>query len=138
MAEGSRGRRWRWTVKEGDGGLRAAGLIERDTDGRFARLELATAAGILTFHPSGDGATAHGNVIRADSVDPIKVAWLPGASIAIEGDPFGSALGRGDSGQGWWVSRDLVLRRGSSEGLALDERGVPVLDDAAEWALETD
>ena len=54
----------RWSVAEGaavdagagrsrigTAGCGTAGLLERDTDGRFARLELATAAGMLTLPP---------------------------------------------------------------------------------------
>jgi hypothetical protein len=141
VAEGARGRRWRWTIASDDA-LRHAGLIELDDAGSFARLELETAAGILTLHPDDDGALAHGNVVRHDGVQPITVAWSDGASVAIEGDPFGTAVA-GELGRGAVVAQDLTIRpayddtpRESVEVLPLDERGVPILIDAREWPLE--
>jgi hypothetical protein len=136
VAEGARGRRWRWTVSD-DAGLRHAGLVELDGAG-FVRLELETLAGMLTLHPDRDRRMAHGNVARADGVDPLAVSWSNGDGIAIEGDPFGSAVA-GWQGRGWVVGDDLRLRRSeAASGLALhaDERGVPELGDPQEWPLE--
>ena len=141
VAEGARGRRWRWTVSAGEG-LRHAGLIELDDAGRFARLELETADGMLTLHPDATGAIAHGNVVRHDRVDPIAIAWRDGASIAIEGDPFGTAIA-GRRGRGWVVEADLRIWSEDDESsgvaddvLTLDERGVPRLLGGREWPLE--
>ena len=141
VAEGARGRRWRWTVSIGEA-VRHAGLIELDREGRFARLELETAAGMLTLHPDDDRETAHGNVVRHDGVQPIRVAWSDGASVVIEGDPFGTAVA-GRRGRGPSVALDLTVRpagderpREADEALPLDERGVPRLVDAREWPLE--
>ncbi len=136
VAEGARGRRWRWTVAD-DPGLRHAGLVELD-DGGFARLELERPAGMLTLHPDRDRTEAHGNVVRVDGVEPLAVAWSEGDGIAIEGDGFGSAVA-GWRGRGWVVGDDLRLRRSeAAPGLALDadERGVPELADPQEWPLE--
>jgi hypothetical protein len=142
VAEGARGRRWRWTVSAGEG-LHHAGLVELDAGGRFVRLELETTAGLLTLHPEAGAAMAHGNVVRAGGVDPIAIEWSDDASIVIEGDPFGSALVHGP-GSGWLVSADLSLRpraQGSAGGadqvLAVDEGGIPRLLDGEEWPLET-
>jgi hypothetical protein len=136
VAEGARGRRWRWTVA-GEDGLRSSGLLERDIDDRFARLELATAGGLLTFHPDRDGREAHGNVLTRDGVGPIAVDWDPGWGIGFADDPFGSAIG-GWSGFGLIVDPRIPWRWGEADidVLPLDDRRVPVLDDPAEWPLE--
>ena len=136
VAEGIRGRRWRWTVAD-DAGHRHSGLVELD-DGGFARLELERRAGLLSLHPDRERAMAHGNVVRSEGVEPLAVAWSDGDGIAIEGDGFGSAVA-GWQGRGWVVGEDLRLRRSEgAPGLALhiDERGVPELIDAREWPLE--
>ncbi|HYH93624.1 MAG TPA: hypothetical protein VD763_10725 [Candidatus Saccharimonadales bacterium] len=144
VAEGDRGRRWRWILSGPDGTLRHVGLIELDRDGAFGRLELETGEGMVTLHPAGDGSTAHGNVVTDGGVRPIRIAWPAGSWVAIEGDPFGSALATtpGEaSGEGWLV-RGSILRmkgidRGTRSAVTLDPRGVPVLVDGVEWALET-
>jgi hypothetical protein len=137
VAEGTRGRRWRWTVVS-PAGLGHAALVEFDPDGRFGRLELETARGMLTLHPDADRRVAHGNVVRPGGVDPVEVAWSDDDAFAIEEDPFGSAVG-GWRGRGWVVEPDLQLRRvddGDTRALDLDERGIPRLGDAREWPLE--
>jgi len=137
VAEGARGRRWRWTLASA-AGLRHAGLIELDAEGRFARLELETGEGMLTLHPDPDRQFVHGNIVRPRGVDPVEVAWSDDDGLAIERDPFGSAVA-GRRGSGWVVGPDLQLRREDGEdtrALELDERGVPRLDDAREWPLE--
>jgi hypothetical protein len=137
-AEGNRGRRWRWTLQRG-GTLEVVALAELDDRGLFARLELTTAAGLLTFHPEPDGASAHGNVVAEDGVRPIAMPWEWAWGIELEGDPFGSAVLAGREPM-LAVAADLTLRQTGSEPalapLDLDDRGVPVLDDAQEWPLE--
>jgi len=137
VAEGTRGRRWRWTVVS-PAGLRHAALVEFDPDGRFGRLELEAAPGMLTLHPDADRRSAHGNVVRPGGVDPVEVAWSDDDGLAIEGDPFGTAVS-GWRGRGWVVGPDLQLRRedgGEVHALEVDERGIPRLDDVREWPLE--
>jgi len=142
VAEGARGRRWRWTLASADGDLVHVGLIELAPTGRFTRLELETGSGMLTLHPTPEGTMAHGNVVRGEGVDPIVMPWSDGAAIAFRDDPFGSALGSGQ-GSGWVVGGDLRLTSSSDSAadmpapLDVDARGVPRLADAAEWALET-
>lgn len=144
VAEGARGRRWRWTIVAGEGTLEHAGLIELDASGRFARLELETAAGMLTLHPADDGETAHGNVVRADRVDPLHVIWHVETAIRVERDPFASALLVGGAGTAIAVAADLTVSIRASVGDALagptppdlDGRGIPRLGDAIEWPLE--
>lgn len=139
VAEGGRGRRWRWTVLAGEGTLEHAGLIELDASARFARLEIESAAGMLTLHPADDGLTAHGNVVRRDRVDPIAVPWTADAGIRLDRDPFASAL-LGAGGEQVVIGADLKVSLGESGAearrLPLDERGVPRLNDATEWPLE--
>jgi hypothetical protein len=137
LAEGARGRRWRWTVASG-GALRHVGLLELDVEGRFARLELETLQGMLTLHPDADRGSAHGNIVRPDGGEPLDMRWSDAEALAIDGDPFGSAVARW-RGRGWVVGTDLTLRRGDGGGpraLELDDRGIPRLDDAREFPLE--
>ena len=137
LAEGARGRRWRWTLTTGEGSLLHAGLIELDAGDRFARLELETGTAMLTLHPTPDGRSAHGNVVRTDRVDPIAIDWPAAASVAISGDPFGSAVA-GWRGTGWLVLHDLSLESDPIDvpALNVDARGVPQLIEPAEWPLE--
>jgi hypothetical protein len=141
VAEGARGRRWRWTVAAGDG-LRHAALIELDGLGRFARLELETLSGMLTLHPDPDRSHAHGNVVRRDGVEPVVVAWSDDTAIAIDGDPFGTAVA-GWLGSGWVIGTDLAIRSAvgaptveALDVMPVDDRGVPRLADPREWPLE--
>jgi hypothetical protein len=142
VAEGIRGRRWRWTVTE-RGGLVVSGLAERLPSGAFGRLELAVAGGLLTFHPDPGSASAHGNIVASDGVRPIAIEWDERWGVGIEGDPFGSAA-CGWSGGGLIVSyRDGLAWRGPGRdadiaALASDEREIPILEGSEEWALEAD
>jgi len=105
VAEGNRGRRWRWTLSQDDR-LAVVGLIELAPDGLFGRLELALANALVTFHPDDDRRAAHGNVVTNGGVRPIAVPWAAGWGIGIEGDAFGSAVG-GAGSVGLWFGRDL-------------------------------
>lgn len=139
VAEGVRGRRWRWTIATSDG-LRHVGLIELDADGRFARLELEALSGMLTLHPDADGRWAHGNVVRAGGVEPVAIAWASDDALGIEGDAFGSAVA-GWQGRGWVIGTELGLHRGDGAGEMvrasdLDARGIPRLRNAHEFPLE--
>jgi hypothetical protein len=138
VAEGNRGRRWRWALSR-DGALASIAVAELDDRGLFARLELTTADGLLTFHPEPDGASAHGNVVGGDGVRPIATPWEAGWGIELEGDPFGSAVLAGRETM-LAVSGELALRPTADEPsmppLSLDSRGIPGLRDAREWPLE--
>ncbi len=137
VAEGSRGRRWRWTVSDGSR-LRHSGLLELDRAGRFARLELDDGSAMVTLHPEPDGRSAHGNVVTADGVWPIAIDWAPERGVAIGGDAFGSTLCAGE-GSGVVISGDRVaevLTAADGSGLGIDARGVPKLANSSEWALE--
>jgi hypothetical protein len=140
LAEGERGRRWRWTVSDG-GRLRHVALVEIDPVGRFARLELASSAGMLTLHPA-DGRSIHGNVVASDGVRPLSFDWSASAALAIAGDAFGSAILRVGTGVPTLVIRlglEVVAGEGDAApepALERDGRGVPILSDAREWPLE--
>lgn len=140
VAEGNRGRRWRWVLSDGSG-LRLVGLAERLPSGAFGRLELATWGALLTFHPDPGGGSAHGNVAAGDGVRPIEVDWDDRWAVGIQGDAFGSAV-CGWSGTGLVVDAvDRLTWRGPGDHrdvarLDCDARGIPLLDDAAEWPLE--
>ncbi len=85
---------------------------------------------------------AHGNVVTSEGVHPISTTWRPEWGIGFFDDPFGSALGL-------WAGTGLVVAQ-RSDGLvwrppgpyadvsvlALDHRGIPVLDGGADWPLE--
>jgi hypothetical protein len=137
VAEGTRGRRWRWTVVDG-GIVRHAGLVEIDVDGRFARLELATADGLLTLHPSADRSELHGNVVAGDGVRPMAFPADATTDIAIESDGFGTSLLGAGEGTCLWIRAGLAIDFGRPRPprLDLDYRGVPQLDGGAEWPLE--
>jgi hypothetical protein len=138
VAEGARGRRWRWS-RAGESGLVSVALAELDDRGLFARLELTTDAGLLTFHPEPDSTSAHGNVVGPDGVRPIAMPWEAGWGIEVEGDPFGSAV-LGSREPMLLVAADLSLRQTADEPsappLTLDDRGIPVLAGGREWPLE--
>jgi hypothetical protein len=86
VAEGRRGRRWREVVsKPDDQGIRHSLLLEIDSEGRFAHLELSTRAGLLTLHPEGDG-TLHGNAVTARGVRPVRgMPWDRDAIVLVDG-----------------------------------------------------
>jgi len=137
LAEGERGRRWRWTVSDG-GRLRHVALVEIDPTGRFARLELASQAGMLTLHPEPDRRSIHGNVVSADGVRSLSFDWSASAALTIAGDPFGSTIlqiGMGASTLVVQPRLDVVAGDGGP-ALERDGRGVPILSDASEWPLE--
>ncbi len=91
VAEGRRGRRWRSIRRDAAGRLVSDLLLEVDTAGRWVRLELATAGGILTLHPEADDMAAHGNVVTAGGVVPLAFAWSPGHRLAITEEPVAAA-----------------------------------------------
>ena len=137
VAEGERGRRWRWTVTD-KGQVRHVALVEIDPAGRFARLELTSPAGLLTLHPEPDRRSIHGNVVTTDGVRPLALDWSATAALAIAGDSFGSAILQPGAGGPTLVIRPRLRIVAGESGPALerDGRGVPVLRDGREWALE--
>lgn len=161
IAEGRRGRRWR-EVRTADGAVVSSLLLETDLTGRFSHTELSTAAGLLTLHPEGDG-TIHGNTVGAGGIGHVVgLPWEPDGLLLVEGSPIAStaaalhararvAAGRPASVAAIRVGLDLRLTSGPlaverrTDGtwllgpeppLRLDERGLPILIDGADWPLE--
>ncbi len=92
ISEGRKGRRWREVVADGDA-VRHALLLETDPDGRFNHLELASAAGLWTLHPEGDG-TLHGNHVDPHGTTVRHVSgWAFGPEdwVVIAGSPIAAA-----------------------------------------------
>ncbi len=151
VAEGARGRRWRSLTTHGDGRMEASLLVETAPDGRLARLELATGAGLLTLHPDGVPTQLHGNVVRTSGIDHIALPWshthalLAGASpvtaaVAVLGPAAGIGVGEGVNVPAVEVGVDLrprpatwhVARTGDRRWRLLAADGGPSL------LLETD
>ncbi len=95
VAEGRRGRRWRSLRLDADGHVISDLLLELDPTGSWTRLELATAAGILTLHPEPDERATHGNVVTPSGVRHLALEWGRDHRLVIEGEPVAvAALGR--------------------------------------------
>jgi hypothetical protein len=120
VAEGRRGRRWRSIRRHTSNSLATDLLVsdlllEVDANGRWTRLELATARGILTLHPDAGGAAVHGNVVSSDGVVPLTFAWSPHHRLLIAAEPVAAAaLAAADSGvctprPGLIIGRDLSI-----------------------------
>jgi hypothetical protein len=141
VAEGKRGRRWRWVHQVHQAFPNHVGLLELLPDGRLGRLEISAYGGLLTFHPERDGLLAHGNIVTPDGVKPIETAWRQEWRVGIVGDPFGSAIA-GWAGSGIVVAfQDRIVWREPGDyddvtALECDERGIPLLEGAEEWPLE--
>jgi hypothetical protein len=87
VAEGRRGRRWRWALLAGRL-LEASYLLEVDREGHLTRLEGATAGGLLTLHPDSAERRLHGNVVTASGIRHLDVPWAPGAFVDLVADPL--------------------------------------------------
>lgn len=90
VADGRRGRRWR-EVRSRDGVTERALLLETDAEGRVTRLELSSAAGLLTLHPEPDGASLHGNVATPTGVRHHAFAWSSEHALLVDGSAATSA-----------------------------------------------
>jgi hypothetical protein len=164
VADGSRGRRWRSMLVE-DGHLVGVLLLESAPDGALRKLELASAAGLLTLHPERD--TLHGNVVRRSGVEHVTVPWRPDAILLVGPSPATAGVaarqlassvgvGEGRSIVGLLVGIDLAMvpttfrvarvgeRRwrfvaadtGAEAVAELDDDGIPILPHAESWPLE--
>ena len=141
VSQGSRGRRWREMRRTANGGLITSLLLETHPDGRFAHLELSTAAGLLTLHPEADG-TLHGNVITTLGIrHVVGLPWTPRSVVFVDGSVLATAAATqtldGGVADGVRVSLDLdVVETHESVSLEVDDDGLPMLDEAAAWPLE--
>jgi hypothetical protein len=143
VSEGTRGRRWREMRRTAEGVLITSLLLETHPDGRFAHIELSTAAGLLTLHPEADG-TLHGNVVTVLGIrHVIGLAWAPQSVVLVEGSVIASAAAirtlAGDAADGVRITLDLeVVAIHEPVSLEVDADGLPLLDDAASWPLEAE
>lgn len=163
VAEGRRGSRWRWAVRDVGGTLVVAHTLELDPDGRFVRLEAAGGAGLLTLHHEPDG-SVHGNRVTAAGIDHLAFPEpAPRQALVGSGTLGTAALVRGfgpSAGSGVLdileilddlevrVSRCSVGRRDggqweirTSRGVwraAIDSSGMPAAAGASStsWPLE--
>jgi hypothetical protein len=152
VADGRKGRRWR-EVRSRDGVVVSSLLLETFPDRRFAHMELATAAGLLTLHPETD-ATLHGNAVTAAGIRHIVgLAWPAGSVLVVDGSAIAIAAAAwflatepppSDPGARWPVVLvdpllDVKASSMPADALShdrLDPDGLPVLDDGASWPLE--
>jgi len=140
IAEGRRGRRWRSLRRDAAGSVVADLLLEVDPGGRWARLELATTAGILTLHPEPDGRSVHGNVVTEKGVAPLALAWSADHRLLLPDEPVAAAaLGSDEENPplGPAIVVDARLEPFAVEAAAVPRRrpdGLP----GASWALEVD
>lgn len=94
VAEGARGRRWREAVTI-DGGLVRSLLLEVSIAGRPTRLEMTTAAGLLTLHPDRDERELHGNVVTPTGIRHLAFGWSPEHELDVAGSPAAAAVALG-------------------------------------------
>ena len=147
LAAGGRGRRWRAT-RTVDGRLDATLLLEVDAADRLARLELSSADGLLTLHPSADEREIHGNVVTPGGIRHLRFDWGPNHELVVEGFPVAlmpALRARREPGDrpAVIVGADLRPRSGSVDlarlggEFAIDADGAPAgLADAQDWPLE--
>jgi hypothetical protein len=91
VADGRRGRRWR-AVAGLNGAISHALLLEVDVDGRPSRLELTTAAGMLTLHPDEARRSIHGNVVTPGGVRHLSLPWSDEHGLEVVGRPIASVV----------------------------------------------
>jgi len=140
-------------------------LLETGPDARVARLEVTTAAGLLTLHP--DGETLHGNAVRPTGVTHLAIPWSAGHILLAEGVHVtaaaaarmlatGLGVGEGRTVPGVFVLATLEVRAatfrvarvgprgwwfvvadtGQEIGVTLDLDGIPALPGDEGWPLE--
>jgi hypothetical protein len=90
-AEGTRGTRWREALQR-DGTLIRSLLLEVSAAGRPTRLEMTTAAGLLTLHPEPDESAVHGNVVSEDGVEHLAFPWGADQELLILGSPASATI----------------------------------------------
>lgn len=138
VAEGQRGRRWR-SVRIAQGAVVVDLLLEVHPDGRWARLELATAAGLLTLHPESDRRSVHGNVVTPAGMRHLALGWGSAHRLVVEGEPVAAcALLRANPpglGPGLVVARDLAIHERVDAETPLADAGADGLPGPS-WPLE--
>lgn len=136
VAEGARGTRWRESV-ERDGRLVRSLLLEVAPHGRVTRLELTTAAGLLTLHPEPDESALHGNVVTPTGIRHLAFDWGPDHALRVEGsratDATAGLTTPGGVARGLRIGDDLVPRAGT---WTVDAEALAALADERTWPLE--
>ncbi|MES2208895.1 MAG: hypothetical protein V4515_01755 [Chloroflexota bacterium] len=148
MAEGRSGRRLRsLTVDQGETIVLDL-LLEVDARGWFSRLELTGPSGMLTLHPEPAGTRVEGNVVTRSGVRPISLPWSAAHELRVAGSPIPEIAAARVRAPGQSsihvvvvdldflpISRQVLVGEGSV-GPAADARGLPILSESEEWALE--
>ena len=150
-----------------DGILMGSLLLETGPDGSVAKLELTTAAGLLTVHP--EGSMIHGNVARAAGLEHVTLPWPDRALLLVVGSPATAAaaarlldphvgVGEGRTFMGASIGVELavvpttfrvarlaerrwvfvVAATGDALAVDLDDDGIPSLAGGDTWPLELD
>lgn len=91
IADGTRGQRWREALVS-DGRLVRSVLVEVGVDGSIGRLEVASAAGLLTVHPAADAATLHGNVVSFGGIRHLTLGWSGAHRLVVDRSPAMAAI----------------------------------------------
>jgi hypothetical protein len=148
-----------------DGEMVGTLLLETTLYGRFAKLELATASGLLTLHPERD--VLHGNIATPGGMTHVALPWSADAVLIVLGTPSTAAVaarsledrigvGEGHTVAGVSVDVELDVRPatfrvvraaerrwrflpahgGVETFVTMDEDGLPVLAEAEAWPLE--
>ncbi len=122
LADGRRGRRWRELLTRRGRVVRSL-LLELAPDGRIGRLEIASGAGLLTVHPSGDATTLHGNVVTTAGVRHLTFPWSDSHLLVVDRSPVVDAAVMGPSAAALWSGARARL-----EGIRIgsDLRPAPV------------
>ncbi len=118
-AEGSRGTRWREALERRGRPIRAL-LLEVSSAGRPTRLEMTTAAGLLTLHPEPDETAIHGNVVGPDGVRHLAFVWGPEHELLVPDSPASATIALRRLGP-----RSVVGSRWTLDVLCIDDELEP-------------
>ena len=88
IADGRRGRRWREVTSRSGTVVRSV-LLETDPAGLVTRLEIATAAGLLTLHPDSGETVLHGNVVTPAGIRHLA---FDRTAVLVDGSPAAAAV----------------------------------------------
>ncbi|MEX1170958.1 MAG: hypothetical protein WEE50_12530 [Chloroflexota bacterium] len=138
VADGRRGRRWRAITKRG-GTITSSVLLEVGTDGRPARLEVGTTAGLLTLHPDATG-SLHGNAVTPDGVRHLTLGWSDEHELEVEPVAISAAITAHRLGRSVPVGEGTVVPVVAiALDLAVDEGARRYVRlDATTWRIEHD
>lgn len=163
VAEGRRGRRWRWVTGNGDQ-VDVTHTLETDPSGAFVRVESAGAWGLLTLHREAD-CSLHGHRVGPTGISHLAMRPPVPSSVLVGDGLVGIAALLGPIGrvaeavdlEAVLVADDATVAEGrirlrpvgrrSIEGLvgdrlqvvSVDPDGLPTgADGSLTWALELD